>query len=532
MKFRHSISAAVLAIAAQSAFGEVINIPQASLLPLGDPGQVSWVAGDAGLIGPTNVKLIAEITGTAIANSFVIDIQNNGFPAPPIGGSSDDLVVFGPAEVPGALATVDFPPAAGLALFHDVFDETGVFLSGPDGILDDNGVNARDAYLCSDTSKNYTAEGRRQLVKYYLVNPAHSYQFTSQWGTVTQLGSGYRAFIFLDDDHSPNYDYDDLIVGVLPPPCTDNAACDDGDLCNGVETCLEGVCLEGQTVICDDGNVCNGVESCVQGVCQNGTPPNCDDGVACTADSCDSAGCVHVPDDASCPDDLLFCTGTEWCNSDLGCTSMGSPCNVGQVCDEELNVCRACENDADCDDANPCTLGHACVEGACAPAVPVNCAEAGSQCVAASCDPAGEAGNCDVLTPAPGGTPCDDGLFCTFPDTCLAGVCQGSARDCSSLGDQCNSASCDEEINACQVQPVGDETACNDGDPCTVGDACQAGVCHGLTAYGLEQWSALAECLLGPSEAVSQECACGDLNDDGHVDLLDAAEFQILSDTP
>src|SRR5215475_2897491 len=53
----------------------------------------------------------------------------------------------------------------------------------------------------------------------------------------------------------------ELVITPATPGCTSNAAC-------------------------SDGNFCNGTELCVAGACAAGTPPSCDDGVACTADSC------------------------------------------------------------------------------------------------------------------------------------------------------------------------------------------------------------------------------------------------------
>lgn len=76
--------------------------------------------------------------------------------------------------------------------------------------------------------------------------------------------------------------------------------CDDGDPCNGVETCdpvLGCVALEGST--CDDGNPCNGVERCdpVLGCQVPTSTPSCSDGNPCTMDSCDPAlGCQHAKD--------------------------------------------------------------------------------------------------------------------------------------------------------------------------------------------------------------------------------------------
>ncbi len=529
MKVWHCLSALAFAALAQVAAGQVINIPQSALLPLGDPGTSSWIASDAGLDGTTNLKLIAEVTGTAVANSFLLDVQNDGFPT--VGGTTNDVVVFGPAAVPGATATVEIPSTCGISLFHDVYDATGEFLSGPDGILNENPVfGTSDAYLCSDTSKSYTAEGRRQMVKYYPVSPAHSYKFTSQWGTVTQLGSGYRLFLFLDDDHTPNYDYDDMIIGVIAPPCVGNIDCNDNDVCNGEETCLSGVCQEGQPILCDDGDFCNGAETCVNGICGPGTPPTCSDGNVCTVDSCAENACVHAPNNAMCPNDGLFCNGVESCDPVFGCISSGNPCDVGAICDEDDDVCRNCQNDPDCDDGNPCTVGHACIEGVCQPGAPVNCTPFNTQCTIVSCDSHGEPGNCDITTPKPNGTGCDDGLFCTVNDACSAGNCTGTPKDCSALSNECNQGVCNEAADACQAQPLGGETVCNDGDECTVGDACVEGNCQGLVPAGLAQWADLADCMSGPDWIIFPECECHDLNADGRLDLRDAEQFMRLFD--
>ncbi|HNO76859.1 MAG TPA: hypothetical protein PKN33_02270 [Phycisphaerae bacterium] len=50
--------------------------------------------------------------------------------------------------------------------------------------------------------------------------------------------------------------------------CTSNADCDDGDACNGAETCGDGVCVAGTPMDCDDGDSCTS-DSCSNGVCEN-----------------------------------------------------------------------------------------------------------------------------------------------------------------------------------------------------------------------------------------------------------------------
>jgi hypothetical protein len=88
--------------------------------------------------------------------------------------------------------------------------------------------------------------------------------------------------------------------------CASNADCDDGDRCNGDETCDTGTgsCVVGTPLAAcvDDGDVCNGVPSCDPGTgaCVDGPALDCDDGLSCTVDSCDpGTGCES--DDSLCP---------------------------------------------------------------------------------------------------------------------------------------------------------------------------------------------------------------------------------------
>jgi subtilisin family serine protease len=107
------------------------------------------------------------------------------------------------------------------------------------------------------------------------------------------------------------------------PQCVTDSACNDGNPCNGVETCRSGVCAAGTPLNCDDanpctadacnpmvgcqhtpvadgtacsdGNICTVGQTCQAGACTAGAPVNCDDGIACTADACvTGTGCVHT----------------------------------------------------------------------------------------------------------------------------------------------------------------------------------------------------------------------------------------------
>jgi len=81
-----------------------------------------------------------------------------------------------------------------------------------------------------------------------------------------------------------------------------HAQCDDGNPCNGVETCMPeaGGCVAGTPpqdgTPCPDGTLCNGDETCVGGACTPGTAPVCDDGDACTTNACvPETGCAYTP---------------------------------------------------------------------------------------------------------------------------------------------------------------------------------------------------------------------------------------------
>jgi hypothetical protein len=105
---------------------------------------------------------------------------------------------------------------------------------------------------------------------------------------------------------------------------------------------------------CDDGNLCNGVETCdvTTGLCRPGTPPSCDDGNPCTTDVCSSGtnACIHP----SAPDGLP-CGGSLFCV--LGQTCQSGVCGGG--------VARDCDDGLACT-ANACSEAqHACIVTGC-----------------------------------------------------------------------------------------------------------------------------------------------------------------------
>ena len=181
--------------------------------------------------------------------------------------------------------------------------------------------------------------------------------------------------------------------------CAIDSDCSDGLLCNGVETCIDGLCLAGPwpcqagqycdeegdrcfeclgSADCGDGLFCNGVEGCIDGECVAESSPcsgedwcdeqnnrciecfssdDCPEGELCNV----SVGsCVKCVSDADC-DDGLFCSGVDTCVG--GDCVVTSPCQDGEIfCDEALK-CTQCLSDADCGNAESCKVASGvCVE--------------------------------------------------------------------------------------------------------------------------------------------------------------------------
>jgi hypothetical protein len=124
----------------------------------------------------------------------------------------------------------------------------------------------------------------------------------------------------------------------------DGAACPDGDLCNGNETCTTGQCTPGTPLVCNDGSACT-TDACSPAVGCVFTD-TCDDGDPCSTDTCDTlAGCSHAPapDDTPCPDADL-CNGAEVCLA--GTCTPGEPlaCDDGGPCtNPSCDALRGCQ---------------------------------------------------------------------------------------------------------------------------------------------------------------------------------------------
>jgi len=137
--------------------------------------------------------------------------------------------------------------------------------------------------------------------------------------------------------------------------------CDDGVLCNGLETCdAAGQCSAGATPTCCAGDAKNLAEQCSEELARC-SPESSVAGRRCFLDGeCPGGRCDHcVPlcmVDADCGDGLA-CNGTERCVGNI-CEPGDPPCGFGGNCFE--NRCigaflpTACINDGDCQSTETC----------------------------------------------------------------------------------------------------------------------------------------------------------------------------------
>ncbi|MGM0575234.1 MAG: hypothetical protein ACQEXJ_05850 [Myxococcota bacterium] len=255
-------------------------------------------------------------------------------------------------------------------------------------------------------------------------------------------------------------------------PCDDGDACTEEDACDAVGTCL-GVAAE-----CDDGDECT-VDTCDSETGCVFTPGggDCDDENPCTVDTCVvGSGCQHTPDTTASCDDGSACTTGDACQPDGTCSGDPLTCDDENPCTADgcdpLTGCTATPTDGTCSDGDPCTVGDACVDGACEPGEPAEC-PADGPCTAGVCDPA--EGGCTVVTLADG-EDCDDGDLCTTGDVCSSGACVGAGVECSDI--PCYEAVCDPDSGECVAGSPANGDPCEDGDPCTIGDSCQDGTCE------------------------------------------------------
>ncbi|PKN58621.1 MAG: hypothetical protein CVU56_04635 [Deltaproteobacteria bacterium HGW-Deltaproteobacteria-14] len=316
--------------------------------------------------------------------------------------------------------------------------------------------------------------------------------------------------------------------------CLDLARCVDANPCTA-DACdpATGDCVNApvaDTVACDDGNPCTTGDHCTAGVCA-GVGPSCDDGDPCTIDSCGTAGaCTHAlaPVGTAC-DDHNACSIDDVCQANGACKGAARTCSelsldaCHRASCNSFTGCFALPRPAGtaCDDTDACTVGDVCdAAGTCA-GTAISCDD-GDVCTADACDPDG---GC-VHTALGSDTSCDDGDLCTADDRCVEGVCGGNPISCDD-DDPCTVDAC-LASQGCTATPAAPGSACDDGDACTLSDRCEGGVCAGMAQLcddandcTTDACDPASGCLFAPRDAGS---AC----DDGDVCTVNDACSGIL----
>ncbi len=236
--------------------------------------------------------------------------------------------------------------------------------------------------------------------------------------------------------------------------CDVDGDCNDSLYCNGIETCIGGACQPGMSPCPDDGLFCTGSEGCDEATdaCTLSVNPcrvACDE----TNNACTCAA------DGDC-DDGLYCNGVETCDGQF-CVPGTSPCPPSSICTEDGDFCAECLNDADCGDGLYCNGIETCVGGSCRESTP--------PCPSLStCDEANDLCSCTD------NAQCDDGLYCNGVERCSFNRCDISfsyfsdypCRDCNPSLEDCD---CQESNDACL--PVILSAGSGSGAPGSAGNA-------------------------------------------------------------
>lgn len=264
------------------------------------------------------------------------------------------------------------------------------------------------------------------------------------------------------------------------------ALCEDSLGCT-FDTCEAGVGCKhvAQPELCNDGNTCTFDECLITIGCTN-TPDDlfCDDGNACTNDRCDLAvGCQHSINAGPC-DDGNSCTVNDVCAEGLCLGGAAIVCNDDNPCTTDSchfeTGCRYDHAESSCDDGSVCTQDDRCIRGFCSPGTVIDCDD-GNSCTDDSCTPLD---GCLHHARADGSL-CTDGNLCIIGDRCSDGACVGGeiVVVCDDAN-ECTDDSCIPQLG-CQYAP--NQQGCSDGDPCTIDDTCESGVCMAYPSVWIQQ---------------------------------------------
>lgn len=243
-------------------------------------------------------------------------------------------------------------------------------------------------------------------------------------------------------------------------------SCDDTRACTTGDRCQEGMCV-GDPILCETPPAAFCVDSTLrrfwnpQGVCNTGTgacdyvqqeqqcPFGCQDGV-CQGDPCAGIIC-DTPPSTQCFEAMGTCSG--------------GVCQYGTV-------------PGSCDDGDPCTVGDTCSNGSCAGTAQVCSTPPAAVCADGTTlrvyDGAGacSGGACEYGVT---NVVCTDNNACTVGDACVSGACRPGAQNPCNDGNPCTADSCDP-VAGCRHTPISGTPCITGASECPTG-MCSAGTC-------------------------------------------------------
>ncbi len=274
--------------------------------------------------------------------------------------------------------------------------------------------------------------------------------------------------------------------------CAVDADCDDGDPCNGAETCVDLSCAAGEAWDCSDGIECS-IDTC-EGVYTGPASLCADLGWSTEGGTDDVCGASQVGAAGACV------TGVSWSTANNTCVALGARlCTAAELAADEaadsspISGCGLDNNrvwaSESCsgghlsqagaseflDDlpeectANGTQLGVRCCTLAVAPPLEPSCKKApdhdkcsdAHDCTTDTCNVSSGCVFSPVHAECEDSVPCTDNL-CSATDGCTFPPNDSYCND----GINCTIGVCDPETD-CDSVP--DHGFCNDGDPCTEG---------------------------------------------------------------
>ncbi len=137
------------------------------------------------------------------------------------------------------------------------------------------------------------------------------------------------------------------------------------------------------------------------------------------------------------------CTGARFCTGG-GLGDCEGPVASDEVCNGQDDDCDGAVDEFTCDDTNVCTNDSCSAHQGC--------------------------------IHEPTASACNDGSQCTTQDSCVGGHCLGTQPVSCDDGNPCSDDWC-EPLKSCQH--ADNAATCDDDDPCTTGDGCEAAACVG-----------------------------------------------------